>query len=216
MNLFQHDAFHGQLEKAEDGFSVVADYFGRGLFRPQIDLATLRNVGEQKVVAASSGPRASAPPTIATALATRTLDQVSIPSARPVELKSKNVSIPVRNVEKQLQQMSLTKTQMIPIRPAEQQPAKQSSVPTDKLIRSNRASSPAASTVKTSVSRASLPVAPASKVVRQPSPLAAGGDASAAAGANPFGNDFEESENAKNPFGDPDDENYDDKLNPFS
>lgn len=173
-------------------------------------------MGEQKVAAASSGPRSSAPPTIATALAARTLDQVSIPSARPVELKSKNVSIPVRNVEKQLQQMSLTKTQMIPIRPAEQQPAKQSSVPTDKLIRSNRASSPAAPSVKASVSRASLPVAPASKVVRQPSPLAAGGDASAAAGANPFGDDFEQSETAKNPFGDPDDEDYDDKLNPFS
>ena len=212
MDSLQHDAFHGQLEKAEDGFSVVADYFGRGLFRPQIDLATLRTVGEQKV-AASSAPRSSAPPTIATALA-RPLDQVSIPSARPVELKSKHMSIPVRNVEKQLQQMSLTKTQMIPVRPAEQQPAKQMSVPTDKFIRPNRSSSPAAATVKTTVARASLPVAPASMTVRQPSPLAAGGDASAA--ANPFGDDFEETEAAKNPFGDPDDEDYDDNLNPFS
>ncbi len=212
LNVFQHDAFHGQLEKAEDGFSVVADYFGRGLFRPQIDLATLRNVGEQKVATASSGPRSSATPTIATALA-RPLEQVSIPSNRPVELKSKQVSIPVRNVEKQLQQMSLTKTQMIPARPAEQQPAKQMSVPTDKLIRPNRSSSPAAAatTVKTTVARASLPVASASKTVRQPSPLAAGGDAS-----NPFGDDFEETESGKNPFGDPDDEDYDDNLNPFS
>ncbi len=29
----QHDAFHSQLEKADDGFAVVADYFGRGMFR---------------------------------------------------------------------------------------------------------------------------------------------------------------------------------------
>jgi len=28
----QHDQFHAQLEKAEDGFSIVAEYFGRGLF----------------------------------------------------------------------------------------------------------------------------------------------------------------------------------------
>ena len=31
----QHDAFHSQLEKADDGFAVVADYFGRGMFRGQ-------------------------------------------------------------------------------------------------------------------------------------------------------------------------------------
>jgi len=28
----KHDQFHAQLEKAEDGFSIVAEYFGRGLF----------------------------------------------------------------------------------------------------------------------------------------------------------------------------------------
>jgi Vacuolar protein sorting protein 11 C terminal len=27
-----HEAFHGQLEKAEDPFTVLADYFGRGVF----------------------------------------------------------------------------------------------------------------------------------------------------------------------------------------
>ncbi|KAK6628467.1 hypothetical protein RUM43_002282 [Polyplax serrata] len=27
-----HESFHSQLEKADDGFSVVADYFGRGVF----------------------------------------------------------------------------------------------------------------------------------------------------------------------------------------
>lgn len=27
-----HDTFHDQLDKAEDGFSLVADYFGRGVF----------------------------------------------------------------------------------------------------------------------------------------------------------------------------------------
>lgn len=27
-----HETFHNQLERAEDGFSVVADYFGRGVF----------------------------------------------------------------------------------------------------------------------------------------------------------------------------------------
>ena len=28
----QHDQFHAQLEKAEDGFNIVAEYLGRGLF----------------------------------------------------------------------------------------------------------------------------------------------------------------------------------------
>ena len=27
-----HETFHNQLERAQDGFSVVADYFGRGVF----------------------------------------------------------------------------------------------------------------------------------------------------------------------------------------
>lgn len=31
----QPDAFHSQLEKSDDGFAVVADYFGRGMFRGQ-------------------------------------------------------------------------------------------------------------------------------------------------------------------------------------
>lgn len=27
-----HETFHDQLDKAEDGFSLIADYFGRGVF----------------------------------------------------------------------------------------------------------------------------------------------------------------------------------------
>ena len=27
-----HESFHNQLERSQDGFSVVADYFGRGVF----------------------------------------------------------------------------------------------------------------------------------------------------------------------------------------
>lgn len=27
-----HEMFHSQLERADDGFSLVADYFGRGVF----------------------------------------------------------------------------------------------------------------------------------------------------------------------------------------
>jgi len=27
-----HETFHFQLDKAHDGFSVVAEYFGRGVF----------------------------------------------------------------------------------------------------------------------------------------------------------------------------------------
>lgn len=33
-----HDQFHAQLEKAEDGFSIVAEYLGRGLFTQPISL----------------------------------------------------------------------------------------------------------------------------------------------------------------------------------
>ena len=42
----QHDQFHGQLEKAEDGFSVVADYFGRGLFRKKEDNSPKRSTSK--------------------------------------------------------------------------------------------------------------------------------------------------------------------------
>lgn len=31
-NRDDHDKFHGQLDRAEDGFSLIADYFGRGVF----------------------------------------------------------------------------------------------------------------------------------------------------------------------------------------
>uniref|UniRef100_A0A8W8N129 Vacuolar protein sorting protein 11 C-terminal domain-containing protein n=1 Tax=Magallana gigas TaxID=29159 RepID=A0A8W8N129_MAGGI len=27
-----HEQFHNQLQRSQDGFSVVADYFGRGVF----------------------------------------------------------------------------------------------------------------------------------------------------------------------------------------
>jgi len=37
----QHDQFHAQLEKAEDGFSIVAEYLGRGLFTQPISLADI-------------------------------------------------------------------------------------------------------------------------------------------------------------------------------
>eukprot|EP00092_Neocalanus_flemingeri_P014689 GFUD01015851.1.p1 GENE.GFUD01015851.1~~GFUD01015851.1.p1 ORF type:complete len:1126 (+),score=262.45 GFUD01015851.1:53-3430(+) len=33
-----HDQFHAQLEKAEDGFSIVAEYLGRGMFTQPISL----------------------------------------------------------------------------------------------------------------------------------------------------------------------------------
>jgi len=35
-----HDQFHAQLEKAEDGFTIVAEYFGRGLFSSPLPVAT--------------------------------------------------------------------------------------------------------------------------------------------------------------------------------
>ena len=35
----QHDQFHAQLEKAEDGFNIVAEYLGRGLFTQPQEIA---------------------------------------------------------------------------------------------------------------------------------------------------------------------------------
>ncbi|TRY63573.1 hypothetical protein TCAL_03655 [Tigriopus californicus] len=34
----QHDLFHHQLNNADDSFSVIAEYFGRGVFRPTVTL----------------------------------------------------------------------------------------------------------------------------------------------------------------------------------
>ena len=117
----------------------------------------------------------------------------------------------MRPVEKQLQQMSLTKTQQmsIPSRVSLDQPVKQLSVPTDKLVRP-RSESPA---VANKSPRTNLQVTTAA---RQPSPLSR--VATGESAPNPFGdcNDDGGDESAKNPFGDPDDEDYDDNLNPFA
>ncbi|XP_040575131.1 vacuolar protein sorting-associated protein 11 homolog [Lepeophtheirus salmonis] len=42
-NKTAHEAFHYQLETAQDGFSLVAEYFGRGLFRGDEDLLSIIN-----------------------------------------------------------------------------------------------------------------------------------------------------------------------------
>jgi len=39
----KHDQFHAQLEKAEDGFSIVAEYFGRGLFSQPPPIPPIEN-----------------------------------------------------------------------------------------------------------------------------------------------------------------------------
>ncbi|KAK8761173.1 hypothetical protein V5799_027563 [Amblyomma americanum] len=48
-----HEDFHHQLERSEDGFSVVADYLGRGLFQRFTLLAP--------ATAAAAGPGAAMP-----------------------------------------------------------------------------------------------------------------------------------------------------------
>ncbi|XP_046856298.1 vacuolar protein sorting-associated protein 11 homolog [Xenia sp. Carnegie-2017] len=46
-----HDQFHNQLERANDGFSVVADYFGRGVFN-KVTIVTDQTSKKQKGVSA--------------------------------------------------------------------------------------------------------------------------------------------------------------------
>lgn len=46
----QHDQFHAQLEKAEDGFSIVAEYFGRGMFSQPVSVSELENIPPARVV----------------------------------------------------------------------------------------------------------------------------------------------------------------------
>ena len=110
------------------------------------------------------------------------------------------IAVPMRPVEKQLQQMSITpKTQQV-------------SIP----IGRPRSISPAAATaINATPSRASLSpaVAPASKtslMLIAPAKTARQTSPAAAASPNPFGDD----DDTRNPFGDPDD--YDESLNPFS
>ena len=43
----QHDQFHAQLEKAEDGFNIVAEYLGRGLFSQPPEVAEVTSQGER-------------------------------------------------------------------------------------------------------------------------------------------------------------------------
>nr|CAD7202335.1 unnamed protein product [Timema douglasi] len=46
-----HETFHSQLERADDGFSLVADYFGRGVFNK---LTVVTNSTESTVISAPS------------------------------------------------------------------------------------------------------------------------------------------------------------------
>ncbi|CAB3388099.1 Hypothetical predicted protein [Cloeon dipterum] len=45
-----HESFHSQLERAQDGFSLVADYFGRGLFNNPVTTATSPGVIQKKII----------------------------------------------------------------------------------------------------------------------------------------------------------------------
>ena len=128
------------------------------------------------------------------------------------------IAVPMRPVEKQLQQMSITpKTQQvsIPARATSDQPIKQLSVPNEPIGRPRSISPAAATAINATPSRASLSpaVAPASKtslMLIAPAKTARPTSPAAAASPNPFGDD----DDTRNPFGDPDD--YDESLNPFS
>ena len=79
---------------------------------------------------------------------------------------------------------------------------KQLSVPATSAVRARSKSPPAATAA--AATPASKGLSAASKPVRQSSP------------ANPFGDDGDDVEASANPFGDPDGDDYDDTLNPFS
>ena len=60
-----HDAFHSQLEKADDGFAVVADYFGRGVFRSQSAANSkqpLTSSQQQSQIIGAGGDHITGPP----------------------------------------------------------------------------------------------------------------------------------------------------------
>jgi len=58
-----HEAFHSQLEKAEDPFTVLADYFGRGVFNtvPNLDAALSAQVVRKELPVVSWGPQNAGP-----------------------------------------------------------------------------------------------------------------------------------------------------------
>ncbi|CAG2064965.1 unnamed protein product, partial [Timema podura] len=62
-----HETFHSQLERADDGFSLVADYFGRGVFNKLTVVtnsteisAPSRSVESSVLPSSSYGPGAEA------------------------------------------------------------------------------------------------------------------------------------------------------------
>lgn len=54
-----HEIFHSQLERAEDGFSLVADYFGRGVFN-KLTLITDSSVSEKALLKTTTVPQPDA------------------------------------------------------------------------------------------------------------------------------------------------------------
>ena len=53
----RHDEFHHQLDRAEDSFAVVAEYFGRGLFRDNSHLEQQQHQGKQEVTLEAEQPK---------------------------------------------------------------------------------------------------------------------------------------------------------------
>jgi len=197
----QHDAFHSQLEKSDDGFAVVADYFGRGMFRGQTFLESAVTASGHQADRRTAGQPAST-----------SADRVDRRAGQPAAAAADG-----------------GQTSAVYLQPATAAPVRKSPVPVieEKPISvSTRRKSPnqfgsssnessttvlagAANTSKTAGNTSSVGANTGAKT---------GASAQEAVNKNPFGTPEESPEKDEaNPFGEPlEDEDYDETLNPFA
>ncbi|CAH1993182.1 unnamed protein product [Acanthoscelides obtectus] len=99
-----HETFHSQLEKAHDGFSVAAEYFGRGVFNKYkviTDEAMEKNLGVPIV-------STSKPPVRKAASETRSYGMGAEARLRQTEVKSKPGPVPISEGRIRLQEQRIS------------------------------------------------------------------------------------------------------------
>ncbi|XP_071958560.1 vacuolar protein sorting-associated protein 11 homolog isoform X2 [Antedon mediterranea] len=203
-----HEQFHRQLEKSTDGFSVVADYFGRGVFN-KVTLVTETSSSHQRKPMPETIPMKTLP-----AAQIKPITRSSSPLAMQQQSSSQNVS-PSRAQPSQARQQPQVRQQprQQPVSQARQPPASQARQPPPSQARQPPVSQPPR-TQPTMQSRKPQrqPAQQTRPVVSQSrqQPRAVTPNSAAQQASN---NPFDEEDSGTNPFDE--DNAYDKSLNPF-
>ncbi|XP_058799921.1 vacuolar protein sorting-associated protein 11 homolog isoform X5 [Phymastichus coffea] len=207
-----HETFHSLLDKAEDPFSLVADYFGRGVFKKLMLITEWQqsqanklqsNINqEQSTPYNAYGPGAEAQ--------IRLTEGKNTTLVQPHELRATNDLLPSQSTASNYLR-SLNKPDIYP-----------------SSLKANITGSDIRTPQATSRKESTIPIREA-KIINNPTPKSSPADKAfippktPIVPSNPFKEEYDESKNPfaedddkNNPFNDDYDENYDKNLNRFS